>query len=127
MQRSFVNYFQKSIINNAKAKQSARVSVIDACTQLKQTDSKRPWSAYELVVVTKKEKGHIPLRGMVELPHDPRKTREVVLVFAEGRQESVYVYITLITIAGADAKAAKEAGADIVGGEELVGDVSILT
>ncbi|TIB72732.1 hypothetical protein E3Q18_01099 [Wallemia mellicola] len=44
---------------------------------------------------------------MVELPHDPRKTREVVLVFAEG----------------ADAKAAKEAGADIVGGEELVGDL----
>ena len=87
MKTSGVNQFTKSLpaLAKARAKASAnRVSVADACTHLQSIDAKRSWSAFELTVVTKKEKGHIPLRGVVELPHDPRKTREVVLVFAEG-------------------------------------------
>ncbi|TIA90412.1 hypothetical protein E3P99_01563 [Wallemia hederae] len=110
MKISSVNQFARSVsaLAKARAKASAnRVSVADACTHLQTIDAKRPWSAFELTVVTKKEKGHIPLRGVVELPHDPRKTKEVVLVFAEGQE----------------AKDARAAGADIVGGEELVKDL----
>lgn len=87
MRNTFVNCMSRSLPVQAKSKaklSANRVSVGDACTNLKSIDAKRPWSAFELTVVTKKEKGHIPLRGMVELPHDPRKTKEVVLVFAEG-------------------------------------------
>ncbi|TIB06579.1 hypothetical protein E3P96_00298 [Wallemia ichthyophaga] len=110
MRNTFVKLISSSLSLQAKSKaklSANRVSVGDASANLKSIDANRPWSAFELTVVTKKEKGHIPLRGMVELPHDPRKHKEVVLVFAEGQ----------------DAKDARAAGADIVGGEELVQDL----
>lgn len=87
MRNTFVKLISSSLSLQAKSKaklSANRVSVGDASANLKSIDANRPWSAFELTVVTKKEKGHIPLRGMVELPHDPRKHKEVVLVFAEG-------------------------------------------
>lgn len=68
-----------------------------------------PFSAYEIEIVTKFDKSAPPLRGRMSLPRDPRKTEEVVLVFAEGGK----------------AVEAREAGAAFVGGEELIQKVSL--
>jgi hypothetical protein len=67
-----------------------------------------PFSAYEIEIVTKFDKSAPPLRGRMSLPRDPRKTEEVVLVFAEGEK----------------AVEAREAGAKFVGGDELIPKVS---
>lgn len=69
----------------------------------------RPQSTYELVIKTAMPKGTTIPKGRINLPRSAKtKTKEIVLVFAEGRQ----------------ADEAKRAGADIVGGPELIDGVS---
>ena len=109
---TFRKSIQQSLSCLAKSKNakqnSMRINVSEACEKLRKIDGKRPWSSYELTIVTKAEKGHIPLRGLIDLPHDPRKSQEVIMVFANGEH----------------AKQAKDAGCDIVGGDELIEDVA---
>jgi large subunit ribosomal protein L1 len=64
----------------------------------------RPFSAYEIEVVTRFDKSAPPLRGRISLPRDARKNEETVLVFAQGPA----------------AEQAKAAGAKYVGGEDLI-------
>jgi large subunit ribosomal protein L1 len=69
----------------------------------------RPGNTYELTVKTAMPKGAPIPRGRVTFPFEPKtKQRDTVLVFADGD----------------DAIEAKKAGADIVGGVELVEPVS---
>lgn len=68
----------------------------------------RPFSAYEIEVVTRFDKSAPPLRGRISLPRDARKDEETVLVFAQGPA----------------AEQAKAAGAKYVGGEDLIPLVS---
>ncbi|TFK56511.1 ribosomal protein L1 [Heliocybe sulcata] len=64
-----------------------------------------PNATYELVVKTDMKSGTAVPKGRINLPREAKgKTRDKVLVFAEGRQ----------------ADDAKKAGADIVGGPELI-------
>ncbi|KAI0043536.1 ribosomal protein L1 [Auriscalpium vulgare] len=63
---------------------------------------------YELTVKTAMPRGSAIPKGRISLPREPKsKERDRILVFAEGRQ----------------AEEAKKAGADIVGGVELVDGV----
>ena len=69
----------------------------------------RPPNTYELTVKTAMPKGTAVPRGRVVLPFEPKaKPKETVLVFADGE----------------DAEEARKAGADIVGGVELIEPVS---
>lgn len=64
-----------------------------------------PESTYELVVKTEMGKGTTIPKGRYNLPRETKEqSKDRILVFAEGRQ----------------AEEAKKAGADIVGGPELV-------
>ena len=72
----------------------------------------RPNSTYELVIKTAMKRGTTIPKGRINLPREVKaKTKDRVLVFAEGRQ----------------AEEAKRAGADFVGGTELIEGVSLLT
>jgi large subunit ribosomal protein L1 len=64
-----------------------------------------PSSAYSLTITTRTTKSTAPLRGRLALPTDPRRSPEIILVFADPESSS--------------AQLAKEAGARYVGGEEL--------
>jgi large subunit ribosomal protein L1 len=64
-----------------------------------------PSSAYSLTLSTRISKSSAPLRGRLALPTDPRRSAEVILVFADPSSSS--------------AQLAKSAGAAYVGGEEL--------
>ena len=67
-----------------------------------------PNATYELVVRTEMKKGSTIPKGRYSLPREPKaKSKDKILVFAEGRI----------------AEEAKKAGADIVGGPELVDGV----
>lgn len=80
------------------------MSLTEAAHLLKSLEVSRPFSAYELEVVTKFDKTAPPLRGSISLPRDARKDEETVLVFAVGEL----------------AEQAKAAGAKYVGGEDLI-------
>lgn len=80
-------------------------------TLLKAVEVAKPEAAYELVIKCKLERGMAVPRGRINLPRDAgAKRAETILVFAEGRA----------------AQEAKNAGADIVGGLELVDGVRLL-
>jgi large subunit ribosomal protein L1 len=69
----------------------------------------RPAATYELVIKTAMPKGTTIPKGRINLPRPAKtKTKDIVCVFAEGRQ----------------ADEAKRAGADIVGGAEIVDGVA---
>lgn len=68
-----------------------------------------PNATYELVIKTAMGKGSAIPKGRYALPREPKiVSQDRILVFAEGRQ----------------AEEAKRAGADIVGGLEIVDGVS---
>jgi large subunit ribosomal protein L1 len=72
----------------------------------------RPNATYELVIKTAMPKGTTIPKGRINLPRAAKsKSKDVVCVFAEGRQ----------------ADEAKRAGADFVGGAELVDSVRCLS
>jgi large subunit ribosomal protein L1 len=69
----------------------------------------RPNNTYELVIKTAMSKGNAVPKGRINLPRSVKqKAKDIVCVFAEGRQ----------------ADEAKRAGADIVGGPEIVDGVA---
>lgn len=71
-----------------------------------------PNSTYEIVIKTAMTKGTTIPKGRYSLPREAKtQTRDRILVFAEGKQ----------------AEEARQAGADIVGGPELVDGVRLLT
>ena len=73
-------------------------------------EAARPYSTYELVIKTAMKRGSAIPKGRINLPRQAKaKTKDRVLVFAEGRQ----------------AEEAKHAGADIVGGTELIEGVRL--
>lgn len=82
------------------------VSLEKAISILKAYEVGKPQQTMELHVHCSPEKGQPPIRGSCILPR-AYKSSTKVLVFAEGDK----------------AKEAKEAGADIIGGEELVNQV----
>ena len=70
----------------------------------------RPQNTYELTVKTAMPKGVAVPRGRIALPFEPKeRKRDKVIVFADGQ----------------NAQKAKKAGADIVGGPELIEPVSL--
>ncbi|KAG8739334.1 mitochondrial 54S ribosomal protein mrpl1 [Ceratobasidium sp. 414] len=78
--------------------------IADAAAVLRAVQVASPISAYELHIKTQFTRGQAPLRGRIALPRDPRMGSETVLVFAGGKA----------------AQDARDAGAEHVGGEELV-------
>lgn len=69
----------------------------------------RPNATYEIVIKTAMNRGSAIPKGRFNLPREVKaKTKDRVLVFAEGRQ----------------AEEAKRAGAEFVGGTELIDGVS---
>ena len=76
---------------------------------LQAVEVRSPSSAYELLVKTTVARGRPTPRGRLTLPHDPRKKKEIVLVFAEPER----------------AKDALAAGAAYAGGVELIEKASI--
>lgn len=69
----------------------------------------KPNATYELVIKTEMKRGSAVPKGRFNLPREVKaKTKDRVLVFAEGRQ----------------AEEARRAGADYVGGTELIEGVS---
>ena len=72
----------------------------------------RPSATYELVIKTAMGKGTTIPKGRISWPRQAKsKTQDKILVFAEGRQ----------------ADEAKRAGADIVGGPELIDGVGSIS
>ncbi|KAJ3487121.1 hypothetical protein NLI96_g3757 [Meripilus lineatus] len=81
----------------------ASIYTFPNCLQAVEVTS--PNATYELVVRTEMKKGTTIPKGRYSLPREPKaKSKDKILVFAEGRI----------------AEEAKKAGADIVGGPELV-------
>ena len=69
-----------------------------------------PNATYELTIKTAMPRGTAIPKGRISLPREPKaKAKDKILVFADGKA----------------ADAAKKAGADIVGGAELVEAVRI--
>ncbi|KAH9897941.1 ribosomal protein L1 [Cubamyces lactineus] len=84
---------------------SEKMTLADAINVLRAVEVARPNATYELVVKTEMGKGTTIPKGRFNLPRETKaQTKDRILVFAEGRQ----------------AEEAKKAGADIVGGLELV-------
>ncbi|KZT34816.1 ribosomal protein L1 [Sistotremastrum suecicum HHB10207 ss-3] len=82
-----------------------RMTLLDAMHVLRCVEVASPSSTYELTVKTEMKKGTAVPKGRVALPYEPKKKeKDTVLVFADGQQ-------------AIDAKAA---GADIVGGAEII-------
>jgi len=93
----------------AKAKKSIydseKMKLSDAIAVLRAVEVASPSATYEIVIKTEMGKGSAIPKGRYALPREPKSTsKDRILVFAEGRQ----------------ADEAKAAGADIVGGPELV-------
>jgi len=93
-----------------------RVSLHDLVTvfrpdNVQAVEVSSPNSLYELTVKTAMPRGSALPKGRVNLPKEPKaKTSDRILVFAEGQI----------------AEEAKKAGAEFVGGTELVEDVCLL-
>ncbi|KAI1794007.1 ribosomal protein L1 [Ganoderma leucocontextum] len=84
---------------------SEKMTLGDAVEVLRAVEVASPNATYELVVKTEMGKGSTIPKGRFNLPRQTKEqSKDRVLVFAEGRQ----------------AEEAKKAGADIVGGLELV-------
>ncbi|EJF67106.1 ribosomal protein L1 [Dichomitus squalens] len=84
---------------------SEKMTLTDAVEVLRAVEVASPNATYELVVKTEMGKGSTIPKGRFDLPRQTKEqTKDRILVFAEGRQ----------------AEEAKRAGADIVGGLELV-------
>ncbi|KAH9858263.1 ribosomal protein L1 [Lenzites betulinus] len=82
-----------------------KMTLADAIDVLRAVEVASPESTYELVVKTEMGKGTTIPKGRYNLPRETKEqSKDRILVFAEGRQ----------------AEEAKKAGADIVGGPELV-------
>lgn len=80
------------------------------CFRAKAVEVASPNATYELVVKTEMGKGSTIPKGRFNLPRETKpQGKDRILVFAEGRQ----------------AEEAKKAGADIVGGLELVEGVRV--
>ena len=91
-----------------------RVSILrSACLEVgdrQAVEVASPTATYELVIKTEMGKGSTVPKGRFDLPRQTKEqSKDRILVFAEGRQ----------------AEEAKNAGADIVGGLELVEGVRI--
>lgn len=79
---------------------------------MKAVEVASPNATYELVVKTEMGKGSTIPKGRFDLPRETKaQAKDRILVFAEGRQ----------------AEEAKKAGADIVGGLELVEGVRLVS
>ncbi|KAI0639868.1 ribosomal protein L1 [Trametes polyzona] len=90
---------KKNLYDNEK------MTLADAINVLRAVEVASPNATYELVVKTEMGKGTTIPKGRYTLPRETKEqTKDRILVFAEGRQ----------------AEEAKKAGADIVGGLELV-------
>ncbi|TCD70125.1 mitochondrial 54S ribosomal protein mrpl1 [Steccherinum ochraceum] len=87
---------------------SEKMTLSDAIAVLRAVEVTAPNSTYELVIKTAMGKGSAIPKGRYALPREPKTvSQDRILVFADGRQ----------------AEEAKKAGADIVGGLELVDGV----
>ncbi|KZT27578.1 ribosomal protein L1 [Neolentinus lepideus HHB14362 ss-1] len=82
-----------------------KMPLAEAINVLRAVEVARSNATYELIVKTEMKQGTPIPKGRINLPREAKeKTRDRVLVFAEGRQ----------------ADDARKAGADIVGGPELI-------
>ncbi|KAI0323080.1 ribosomal protein L1-like protein [Amylostereum chailletii] len=100
---------KKTIVKKRKARKSIydseKMTLTDAINVLRAVEVGSPNATYELTVKTGMPKGTTIPKGRISLPREPKeKEKDRILVFAEGRQ----------------AEDAKKAGADIVGGSELI-------
>ncbi|OCH90068.1 ribosomal protein L1 [Obba rivulosa] len=87
---------------------SEKMTLEDAIAVLRAVEVASPNSTYELVIKTLMGKGTAVPKGRYTLPREAKEaTKDRILVFAEGKQ----------------AEEARRAGADIVGGPELVDGV----
>jgi len=85
------------------------MSLLDAIHVLRSVEVGSPNATYELTIKTAMPRGSAIPKGRVSLPREPKpKPKDKVLVFADGKA----------------AEEAKRAGADIVGGPELVEGVA---
>ncbi|KAI5124138.1 hypothetical protein M0805_000949 [Coniferiporia weirii] len=89
--------------------ESEKMPLVSAINILRSVEVARPNSTYELVIKTAMKRGSAIPKGRINLPREAKaKLKDRVLVFAEGRQ----------------AEEAKRAGAEFVGGTELVEGVA---
>lgn len=87
-------------------KSEAVLPLDEAIRVLRALEIASPHSAFNMEVATKHNKPNAPpLRGRVSLPNDPRRVADTIVVFAEADSPA--------------ANAAREAGAHIVGGQDL--------
>ncbi|THH19691.1 hypothetical protein EW146_g1525 [Bondarzewia mesenterica] len=85
--------------------ESEKMTLLDAINVLRAVEIGSPNATYELTIKTEMPRGSAIPKGRISLPREPKtKEKDRILVFAEGRA----------------ADDAKKAGADIVGGVELV-------
>ncbi|WRT70816.1 uncharacterized protein IL334_007815 [Kwoniella shivajii] len=81
------------------------MTATEAARVLRALEIANPTSSYSLTLSTKSTKSSLPIRGHFQLPLDPRRSSETILVFAEPNSPS--------------SNLAKAAGAAYVGGDEL--------
>ncbi|KAG6846059.1 hypothetical protein H0H87_006423 [Tephrocybe sp. NHM501043] len=99
---------RKAAIASKNLDRSEFLSVVDAISVLRSVEVASPNSTLDLYIKTEIKNGVAVPKGRVTLPREAKKMSEdKILVFAEGRQ----------------AEEAKKAGADIVGGTELIDGV----
>ncbi|KAF8513118.1 ribosomal protein L1 [Hysterangium stoloniferum] len=88
--------------------ENEKMTLLDAIRTLRAVEIAHPNATYELVIKTMLGRGSVPPRGRISLPFAPKPAKDDrILVFADGRA----------------ADAARSAGADIVGGMDLVDGV----
>jgi large subunit ribosomal protein L1 len=88
---------------------SEKMTLADAIHVLRSVEVGSPNATYELTIKTAMPRGSVVPKGRISLPREPKaKPKDKVLVFADGKA----------------AEDARRAGADIVGGAELVEGVA---
>ncbi|EJD03727.1 ribosomal protein L1 [Fomitiporia mediterranea MF3/22] len=101
---------KKALKSRKNIYENEKMPLADAVNILRAVEVARPNSTFELVVKTAMKRGSAIPKGRINLPREVKaRTRDRVFVFAEGRQ----------------ADEAKRAGADFVGGTELVEGVRV--
>ncbi|KDQ63034.1 hypothetical protein JAAARDRAFT_188658 [Jaapia argillacea MUCL 33604] len=86
-----------------------KMTLSEAIAVLRAVEVSRPNATFEIVVKTEMKSGTAVPRGRINLPREAKTSnRDKILVFAEGRV----------------AEEARKAGADIVGGQELIDGVA---
>ncbi|KAA1471385.1 ribosomal protein L1 [Dentipellis sp. KUC8613] len=99
---------KKALKNRKRFYESEKMPLTEAINVLRAVEVASPNATFELTVKTAMPRGSAIPKGRVSLPREPKqKVKDRILVFAEGRA----------------AEDAKKAGADIVGGAELVDGV----